>query len=84
MDKPRIKTLANEIAARVAEMLDAEIERLGGMDKVSEKDVIDVYRMLAAEVFSLRVNVPGWQALKPKKTGADVTNCRRLILHSVK
>ncbi|HHV7358410.1 TPA: replication endonuclease [Morganella morganii] len=67
MDKPRIKTLANEIAARVAEMLDAETERLGGMDNVSEKDVIDVYRMLAAEVFSLRVNVPGWQALKPKK-----------------
>lgn len=69
MDKPRIKTLANEIAARVAEMLDRETERLGGMDNVSEKDVIAVYRLLAAEVFSLRVNVPGWQALKPKKGG---------------
>ncbi|HCM64395.1 MAG TPA: replication endonuclease [Morganella sp. (in: Bacteria)] len=67
MDKPRIKTLANEIASRVSELLDREVERLGGMDKVSEEAIIDVYRMLAAETFSLRVNVPGWQALKPKK-----------------
>ncbi|MGV8004479.1 replication endonuclease [Photorhabdus temperata subsp. temperata] len=72
MNKRRVKSLANEIAARVNEMFCTETENeKGETDDISEADLLLVYRNLAAEVYSLQIIPPGWSQLKPDPCKQD-------------
>ncbi|MCT8345185.1 replication endonuclease [Photorhabdus kleinii] len=66
MNKRRIKSLANEIAARINEMFCIETENANGeTDDLTKADLLLIYRNLAAEVYSLHIMPPAWSQLKP-------------------
>ncbi len=71
MSPNRIKSLANEISARLNDLLTELIESSGGSDAIDKESMLSIYRQIALETFSLRVNVPGWDALKPKHGSDD-------------
>ncbi|MER2471352.1 replication endonuclease [Photorhabdus laumondii] len=59
MNKRRIKSLANEIAARVNEMFCTETEdENGDTAEISHDDFLLIYRNIAAEVYSLHIIPP--------------------------
>ncbi|MTC63162.1 replication endonuclease [Providencia alcalifaciens] len=66
MSRPRIKSLANEIASRVELLLNEQLDEYGGKENIDKAGMIAVYREIATEVFSLKVLPPGWNVLSPK------------------
>lgn len=64
--KPRVKTLANEVAGRLNEMFTTAIEERGGDAAVLPDDeLLFIYRHMAVEVHALRVRPPYWKKLRP-------------------
>ncbi|MGO2461626.1 MAG: replication endonuclease [Ewingella sp.] len=64
--KPRVKTLANEVAGRLNEMFTTAIEERGGdAAALPDEELLFIYRHMAVEVHALRVRPPYWKKLKP-------------------
>src|SRR5471032_368853 len=64
--KPRVKTLANEVAGRLNEMFTTAIEERGGdAAALPDDELLFIYRHMAVEVHALRVRPPYWKKLKP-------------------
>ncbi|MGV8925726.1 MAG: replication endonuclease [Ewingella sp.] len=64
--KPRVKTLANEVAGRLNEMFTTAIEERGGdAAALPDADLLFIYRHMAVEAHALRVRPPFWKQLKP-------------------
>lgn len=64
--KPRVKTLANEVAGRLNEMFTTAIDERGGdAAALPDHELLFIYRHMAVEAHALRVRPPFWKQLKP-------------------
>ncbi|ENA1773674.1 replication endonuclease [Yersinia ruckeri] len=67
LSKRRVKSIANEVAGRINEMFCTEVETpTGEAGDLSDAALLHIYRNIAFEVRTLRVQPPRWRELGPR------------------